>query len=191
MQHCGVTVARNQSGIHQPAASYQLCKLPPGQKPWQCRPACFAPTLWRRVRIPPSRSRGLSSSILSKSPGIFQTWTRWTLKPVGDNGPVSFLSTSSVPPPTVGHPLLHPNGILSPTPRLSLLLFRSVGPSIYPLKVPPQQINHFFPPRHPVGSKTSHSSLVLEFTSIAGIQRNFFFHDPISPPSSSFTRFNF
>lgn len=111
----------------------------------QCSSTCFIPTLWRWGCIPPTPGRGLSSLIRSKSLGIFQTRTRWTLKPVRNNGPVPFLSTSSVPPPTVGHttrcvlwlPFLHLNGILRPTLRLSLLLFRSVGPSIYPLKLSP------------------------------------------------------
>jgi len=135
------------TGLHQLAAYYQLYKLPPGQKPWQCSAvphASYRPLGGGAVFLQP-RGRGLSSLIRSKSLGIFQTRTRWTLKPVRNNGPVPFLSTSSVPPSTVGHttrcllglPFLHLNGILRPTPRLSLLLFRSVGPSIYPLKLSP------------------------------------------------------
>ena len=135
------------SGTHQPAAYYQLYKPPPGQKPWQCSAvphASYRLFGGGAVFLQP-RGRGLSSLIRSKSLGIFQTRTRWTLKPVRNNGPVPFLSTSSVPPPTVGHttrcvlwlPFLHLNGILRPTLRLSLLLFRSVGPSIYPLKLSP------------------------------------------------------
>jgi len=132
-----------------------------------------APTLWQRGRVPVA-----SSSVQSNPPGMFQTRTRWTLKPVRANGPTSFPSTSSDLPSVRWqlYPLLHLNGILRPTRRLIGLLFRPVGPSICP-PIPP-------------GFRRSDASIVMpprrHLGLLDGFRRNFFFLlHPISPPSYS------
>ena len=110
----------------------------------KCRATCHTPVIWRRGRLPVlAESPGVSSSsILSKSLGIFQTWTRWAFKSVRANGLPSFLrlllsyhlllDTRHTISCGGVHLLLHFNGILRPTARLvlTIVLFRSVGPSM-------------------------------------------------------------
>jgi len=116
--------------------------------------------------------------------GVHQKWDGHSrpLKPVRVNDPTSVFSTSSV------LPLLHPNGIPRATRRLSVALFRSVGPSVDPLFLPRFRLGTLIilscaPPCRVPNSLTHYlcwNSLHLR----AFGEMGFFFLHPISPRSS-------